>query len=618
LSLRRGSLRWAHASCCSSVAALFVLLGGDGLQRAAASGETRTISFHHIHTNEDLTVTYKVNGRYDEAALAKISHLLRDWREEDPIKMDPQLIDLLWEVHRETGAKESIWVVCGYRSPSTNSMLRRRSSGVAKFSQHMLGKAIDFYIPGVPLDQLRAAGLRAQRGGVGFYPSSGAPFVHMDTGSVRHWPRMPEEQLVAVLAKGQLASHSASDPRGTQLAQGEIQRKPKPFGLLARLFGGGKDEEEDAETASAQAKTAPAKATAPARAVASMTPSSTAASAKPAEPRSDKSAGEKVAAVPMPTPKPAKTETYKPETYQVASADSKAVAKLAVASAGSFGLASTTSKPVILAKDDSPSAKPAIVADDAATTKAARPAAAASLVAQAEVSANDIINQRGYWQGLPSTEQVEPRPARAAAVGAPRPTPTPKRAVATASADPATTASVTPWPLVKDGNNEPVPNALAYAAQPTPIAAARTVPMTPGSSAGTGSSRTTVATQGDTTVAVKRNEDRVAAAPSDAVAPPPAAPAKFKGANVVRVGDRFNDPWMRAMIVSPSAQSHMRTTVYGVQDYRNLGPYMQKPATTVAMTFADDPLFGMYTEKFAGGAVVFTPTVTFHKTAALK
>ena len=74
-------------------------------------------------------------------------------------------------------------------------MLRRRSSGVAKFSQHMLGKAIDFYIPGVPLEQLREAGLRAQRGGVGYYPTSGSPFVHLDTGSVRHWPRMPEAQL---------------------------------------------------------------------------------------------------------------------------------------------------------------------------------------------------------------------------------------------------------------------------------------------------------------------------------------------------------------------------------------------------------------------------------------
>jgi len=40
-------------------------------------------------------------------------------------------------------------------------MLRRRSSGVARFSQHMLGHAMDFYIPEVPLEQVRAAGLQA-------------------------------------------------------------------------------------------------------------------------------------------------------------------------------------------------------------------------------------------------------------------------------------------------------------------------------------------------------------------------------------------------------------------------------------------------------------------------
>ena len=47
-------------------------------------------------------------------------------------------------MHRDVGATEPISVVCGYRSPQTNAMLRQRSSGVAKFSQHTLGKAMDF------------------------------------------------------------------------------------------------------------------------------------------------------------------------------------------------------------------------------------------------------------------------------------------------------------------------------------------------------------------------------------------------------------------------------------------------------------------------------------------
>jgi uncharacterized protein YcbK (DUF882 family) len=559
--------RLAALSYCSSVAALLVFFGCHSLQSAVAEGETRTISFHHIHTGEDLTITYKVNGRYDEAALAKINTLLRDWREEQPIKMDPQLIDLLWEVHRETGSKEPIWVVCGYRSPSTNSMLRKHSSGVAKFSQHMLGKAVDFYIPGVPLDQLRAAGLRAQRGGVGFYPTSGSPFVHLDTGSVRHWPRMPEPQLASVLAKGQLASHNASD-KGTMVAQGNIQKPARsPVALLAKLFGGGKDEEEDGETAAQ-----PVPAAKPTRvAAAAMVP--TPKIDKPAEPRS--------AAVPLPPAKPARPE-IKPATFQVASADSRIIPQPA------FELSSTTSKPVILAQDDTV----------AQSIKPARPAQGASLVAQAEsqeVSANDVINQRGFWQGLPSAEPVQPRPANAAAVSRPA---TPKRTVA--SADPATTASVSPsWPLAGRGENDPVPNALAYAAQPTPIAAARAIPSS--NPMGTVGARP---------------------APVAAVAPDATPAAKVKGTtvSVVRVGDRFNDPWMRAMIVSPSAQSFMRTTLYGVQDYRNLGPFLQKPATTVAATFSDDPTLGMTADKFIGGAVVFTPTVTFHppRAAALK
>jgi uncharacterized protein YcbK (DUF882 family) len=549
-----------------SVAALLAFFSCATLKTAAAA-DTRTISFHHTHTNEDLTITYKVNGRYDEDALAKINHLMRDWRVNQPIKMDPEVIDLLWEVHRETGSKEPIWVVCGYRSPATNEGLRKRSSGVAKFSQHTQGKAIDFYIPGVPLDQLRAAGLRAQRGGVGFYPTSGSPFVHLDTGSVRHWPRMPEAQLANVLAKGQLASHSASDARGTQIAQGNISSSRKSVGFLAKLFSGGRDEEEDAETA---AQPAPA-------------PAPTAIAAKPKAPATRTAA---VATTPETTgtaPKPTK-----PATYQVASADSKPFVKLAETKvaeskpAEGFGLASTTSKPVILAADENPSK---------------RPAQAASLVGQANMSAADVINERGFWRGLQTVDPAEaPQPVAAKPAA-----PAARRAIATANADPSSTASITPWSLIDRNAGEPVPSALSYAASPTPIAAARAVPMS-----ATGSRAAPAA---DTTVAAKRSDDHAAAPPAPKLKP-----------SLVRVGDRFNDPWLRAMIVSPSAQSFMRTSIYGVADFRSLGAQMLKPASAVMVTFSDDPYQGMSSDKFGGTAVVFTPTVAFNtpRTAALR
>jgi uncharacterized protein YcbK (DUF882 family) len=181
----------------------FVLLAANApLQNAVADGDTETLSFHHVHTNEDITITFKRNGRYDEAALEKLNWFMRDWRKQKETRMDPHLFDLLWHVYREVDATKPINIICGYRSPGTNAMLRRRSGGVARFSQHILGHAIDFFIPGVPLAKLRAVGLQLQRGGVGFYPTSGSPFVHMDTGTIRHWPSIPRQQLVKIFPHG--------------------------------------------------------------------------------------------------------------------------------------------------------------------------------------------------------------------------------------------------------------------------------------------------------------------------------------------------------------------------------------------------------------------------------
>ncbi|MCC6737286.1 MAG: DUF882 domain-containing protein [Bauldia sp.] len=172
------------------------------LMAQPAAAADRTISFVNVHTNERLTVVYKRNGNYVPEAMAQINRILRDWRRNEVIEMDPRLIDLAWEVYQRTGATQPIHIICGYRAPETNAMLRANSTGVASDSQHMRGNALDFYIPGVDLTTLRNVGLQMQVGGVGFYPTSGSPFVHLDVGSVRMWPRISRSQLQAVFPDG--------------------------------------------------------------------------------------------------------------------------------------------------------------------------------------------------------------------------------------------------------------------------------------------------------------------------------------------------------------------------------------------------------------------------------
>ena len=274
-------LTLSRAGTRLGVVGLVLLGANNSLQNAIAEGDTRTLSFHHVHTDENITVTFKRDGRYDEAALKKLDWFMRDWRKEKETHMDPHLFDLLWETYRDLGATEPIQVICGYRSPGTNAMLRARSSGVAQFSQHINGNAIDFYIPGVPLAKVRAEGLRLQRGGVGFYPTSGSPFVHMDTGSIRHWPRIPRQELVKIFPDGRTV-HIPADGHplpGYALALADVERhgnvpnersleaareagvisasqeqaaeKPKRS-LLARIFGFGKDKEEQNEQPAAK------------------------------------------------------------------------------------------------------------------------------------------------------------------------------------------------------------------------------------------------------------------------------------------------------------------------------------------------------------------------------
>jgi uncharacterized protein YcbK (DUF882 family) len=531
-------LKAIRAGACGSVAALVVLFGAESLQNATANGDTRTITFHHIHLKEDTTITYKVNGKYDQAALQKVNQALRDWRTGQPTNMDPHLIDALWEVYRETGAQEPIHVIGGYRSPATNEMLRRRSSGVAKFSQHMLGKAVDFYIPDVSLDSIRDAGLRLQRGGVGFYPSSGAPFVHMDVGSVRHWPRMPEAQLARIMSKRPLTRLASNSPAA------QPQKSRAAAVIASRNV---RDEDEDAEVI--------ARPTSRSRVTASVAPQETVAAI--------------VAAVPMPKSRPAATIESAQSEFNLASASLQSVrapapeAQAPESASSGFNLASASSLPV---------------------GAAPRPSQAASLVPQASMSANDIINQRGYWEGLAETSE---RPVPPANIPETR----------TAAAEAPITGSVArgglaPWPTPE---RAPARDALAYAPASEPI-----------------ESRPGQASKARVVARLPASQQRDTGTGTTKQAARPSGPS-------VRIGERFNNPWMRAMIVSPSALDFMNTSLYGAPDTASLRPHLQKPAATVMMTFSDDPHLGMSSEQFRGNAVVFVATVTFRqRTAALR
>ena len=261
---------------------------------SAANAETRSLKLYFVHTGEKAVITFKRNGKYDPEGLAKLNRFLRDWRRNEPRKMDPRLFDLIWTVYQKTGSSEYINVLCGYRSPGTNEMLRTRSrhTGVAKESQHIQGKAMDFYIPGVPLEHLREIGLKQQEGGVGYYPTSGSPFVHMDVGGVRAWPRASREVLARLFPDGKTI-HLPPDGKpmpGYESAMADYKRRmaaedaqvasiggysSKRRNLFQMLFGGGDEDEEPDTIAADDAPSAPAAKTppaAPAVQVATATP----------------------------------------------------------------------------------------------------------------------------------------------------------------------------------------------------------------------------------------------------------------------------------------------------------------------------------------------------------
>lgn len=181
-SFLKSSVVWASAL---GVPAMAKAADAAAAAAAIAGPNERILRLYNTHTGESVRSLFWAEGQFIPDALQDINRLLRDHRNNKIAPIDPQLLLLLDKVSAQFGSQHVLHVISGYRSPESNAKLHENSSGVAKRSLHLEGKAIDVRIPGKDLAHLRKAAMAVRGGGVGYYPES--QFVHLDTGRVRYW-----------------------------------------------------------------------------------------------------------------------------------------------------------------------------------------------------------------------------------------------------------------------------------------------------------------------------------------------------------------------------------------------------------------------------------------------
>ena len=184
---RRTLLRMGGAAAASAVT---MARPRPGLAAPALVGlkalKARTLSLACAYTGEHLkNETYWAEGHYVPEALARISHALRDDLTGEVHAIDPKVLDVLHKIGTLLDTDCRFEIFSGYRSAKTNAALHRIDPQVAVQSLHMRGQAIDLFLPGRSLRDVRATALSLKMGGVGYYPDAG--FVHIDSGRVRQW-----------------------------------------------------------------------------------------------------------------------------------------------------------------------------------------------------------------------------------------------------------------------------------------------------------------------------------------------------------------------------------------------------------------------------------------------
>ena len=149
------------------------------------AGNIRRIKMYSTRTGETLDMIYWIEGKYIEESLAEVNWFMRDWRQNKMQIIDTRTVDIISASQQLLDTSSPFFMLSGYRTPTTNALLRSNSPKVARKSLHMSGQAADLRIWGKSVRQIARAASSCAAGGVGRYSNSN--FVHVDCGENRLW-----------------------------------------------------------------------------------------------------------------------------------------------------------------------------------------------------------------------------------------------------------------------------------------------------------------------------------------------------------------------------------------------------------------------------------------------
>ncbi len=194
---KRGATRRSLAG-----GAMAYLLGADAGKSQAATGLTvqdlqqidrtspvtelglpreRGLWLVNPNTHEEVIARFYGPAGTLNPGYSQVCRILRDWRENAVMAMDPMLLHLMWLVQRGARFERPLIITSGFRTLRTNQALA--SEGAAPDSYHLRSSACDLVLDGIAPEKVADHAHAARRGGVGFY----ARFTHIDTGPVRVW-----------------------------------------------------------------------------------------------------------------------------------------------------------------------------------------------------------------------------------------------------------------------------------------------------------------------------------------------------------------------------------------------------------------------------------------------